>query len=1075
MLRLCFLPLVAWLVAPLDAAPGYFRSPEIHGDTVVFTAEGDLWKVPATGGAARRLTTHPGEENSARISRDGRWIAFAARYEGPEEVYVMPAAGGLPKRLTWLGESASPVAWTADGKVLCATRAHSTLPDTQLVAIDPTDGGETRIPLAQAAEGVQDDEGKRLVFTRLRPQSSSTKRYRGGTAQNLWRFDEGTQEAVPLTADYPGTSMNPMWWRGRVYFLSDRDGIMNLWSMTPEGKELLALTKHPDFDIRDASQHDGRIVYQQAGSLRLFTLSDSSDIPIPITLESDLDQTRVRRIDKPFDYLTKFSLSPDGGKLALTARGSVFVAPVKPGGRLVEIPKPAGVRYREAGFLPDGESLAAQTDETGEIEMVKLPANGIGAPELLTGGGTVFRFAPVPSPDGKRLAWQDKNLDLWVQELDTRRTSKVSTALVRGFRDLAWSPDGQWLAFVEPSPNTFLRIRLYHVADGTIVDATGERVNSFSPAWSADGKWLYFLSDRELKSLVKSPWGLRQPEPYFTESTRIYALGLQAGQRFPFQAPDELNPEPKREKPDKKDDPAKAPAVVIEPDGLAARLFEVPGVSGNLSRLVATPKYLFFESHAPGTTTKARVLRMKISDEEAKTETFASDFSGWSLSLDGSKVALRKQAEFFVVPADGNAPAALEKPVPLGNWNCFIDPREEWRQIYRESWRMLRDYFYDPAMHGVDWVAVREKYAPLVDRVADRADLSQVLQEMAGELMALHINVRYGDLREGPDRIEPSSLGARLSRDAASGGWRIDHIFKADPDYPDELSPLARPGVEVKEGSIVLAIDGRELGSTDSPWRLLSGKAGQQVLLDMLAPDGARRKVIVRPLAPEAAVNLRFSEWQYTRRLEVEQLSENQIGYLHLRNMGPDSIIEWARGFYPVFNRQGLIIDVRHNQGGNTDSWILGRLLRKRWFHWAPRAGMPYSNMQYAFDGHLVVLCNEWTSSDGEAFCEGVKRMGLGRVIGTRTWGGQIWLDAQRWLIDNGMCTAAENGVYGPEGDWLIEGVGVLPDQVVDNPPHETFLGKDAQLEAAVRHLQERIRQDPRPLPQIPPRPDKSK
>jgi tricorn protease len=1064
------------LTSATHAAPGFYRSPALHGETVVFTAEGDLWKVPAAGGVAQRLSSHPGVEFAAAISPDGTQLAFCGQYEGPQEVYVMPLAGGLPKRLTWYGEGAAPVGWTREGKVLCSTRAHSTLPNEQLVAIDPASGTETILPLAQASEGVTDDTGKRLFFTRLPFQGSATKRYEGGTAQNLWRFDEGAAEALPLVGDYRGTSKNPMWWDGRVIYLSDQSGSMNLWSMTPEGTDRKQLTKHDGFDIRNADLNRGRVVYQHAGTVRIYDLKDGSDREIAITLPSDFDQMRDRWVKKPFEYLTSFSISPDGDRLALTARGSVFVAPSKPGGRLVEVTHKPGVRYREARFLPDGKSLVAQTDETREIEMVKLPANGVGEPELLTQDGTIFRFAPVPSPDGKWVAWQDKNLDLWMRDLEAKQTVKVSSSPIRGFDDLAWSPDSKWLAFVEPATNTFKKIRLYHLTDGKVIDATSERTLSGSPAWSADGKWLYFLSDRTLKSLVKSPWGPRQPEPYFTESTRIYALALQKNGRFPFTPPDELTAEEKKPEKDEKKEEAKPPVpeVKIEAEGLAERLYEVPGVSGNLWELVATPKHLLFMSQAPGTETKPRLMRLDIGHEEPKAKVFAEDPEGWEVSLDGKKIALRKGESFHVVDVGGDAPAKLEKPVPLGGWTFEVNPREEWRQIYRESWRMLRDYFYDPEMHGIDWAAVRAKYEPLVERVADRADLSDILFEMSGELSALHIYVRFGDVREGPDSIQPSLLGGRFSRDAVSGGWKVEEVYATDPDYPGETSPLARPGIGIKAGDVIVAINGRDLRPVANPQELLEQKAGQQVLLDVLAQEGGvRRNVLVTPLNPEQAADLRYSSWEYSRRLETEKLGHGRIGYVHLRAMGPESILEWAREFYPVFDRQGLIIDVRHNRGGNTDSWILGRLLRKAWFHWSPRAGQPYANMQYAFRGHVTVLCNEWTASDGEAFSEGFRRLGIGKVIGTRTWGGQIWLNPQRWLVDNGMCTAAEMGVYGPEGQWLIEGTGIEPDEIVDNAPHATFQGKDAQLEAAVKHLQDLIAKDPRPVPMPPEHPNK--
>jgi tricorn protease len=429
----------------------------------------------------------------------------------------------------------------------------------------------------------------------------------------------------------------------------------------------------------------------------------------------------------------------------------------------------------------------------------------------------------------------------------------------------------------------------------------------------------------------------------------------------------------------------------------------------------------------------------------------------------------------LVIATDAAAPAKLDdNKVKLDGWAFSIDPREEWRQVYAESWRMLRDYFYDTGMHGVDWKMVREKYRPLVERVSDRSELSDVIFEMAGELSTLHIFVRYGDERKGDDHIDPASLGAELVKDAVAGGWRVQHIYRSDPDFPSKLSPLSQPGVDVGEGDVLLQINGHATLGVPHPESLLRNQAGKQVLLEVKPRNADKpRSVIVKPINAAAEASLRYDEWELTRREETDRLGKGRIGYVHLRAMGEDNMAEWARDFYPVFQREGLIIDVRNNRGGNIDSWILGKLLRKAWNYFAPRIGSPATNMQYAYRGHIVVLCNEKTASDGEAFSEGFKRLGLGKVIGTRTWGGEIWLNARRWLVDSGMATAAETGVYGPEGSWLIEGHGVDPDIVVDNLPHETFTGRDAQLEAAVKHLEELITKDPRPMPPIPTRPIK--
>ncbi len=1084
------------LAASAQTPRGYYRFPALHGDIIVFTAEGDLWKVGASGGVAQRLTSHPGTEQYACFSPDGSTLAFAAEYEGPNEVYTMPAGGGLPVRHTFDGSEPKVVGWTPDQRVLFRTVKQSTLPSSQLMRLDPQTSEVEPIPLAQAAEGVFDGENRTLFFTRLPKQGSSTKRYQGGWIENLWRFTTGEPEALPLATDFKGTSRNPMWWQGRVYFVSDRDGLMNLWSMTPDGTDLRQHTRHPDFDVQSAALQGGRIVYARAGDLHLFDIASGNDTLLNITLVSDLDQQREKWVKRPLDYLTSARLSPTGDRLALTARGQVFVAPLK-AGRLVEIPRRTDVRYREARFLPGGTNLLTLSDQTQELEFWTLPANGVGEPIQLTTNGTVFRFAGVPSPDGQRVAWADKDQKLWILDVPSGSTTNVAESAVDGISDLRWSPDSRWLAYVEAATNGFSQIRLYQALDGTRAVVTSERVDSYSPAWSPDGNWLYFLTDRKLRSLVGSPWGPRQPDPFFTDTTQIFALSLQRDAKWPFAPPTELDDrktsadEPKKEekkeeeksgedqpaaeepKKEQKDSNGAKP-VVIDLAGMETRLFEVPVPAGNYRQLVATRKHLLWIAQDLGFGAKRHLRQLEITNQDPKPKTLVEEVGTYELSGDGKKLLVRKGDNFYVIASDASAPAKLDDQFHLDGWTFPLIPREEWRQIFTESWRMLRDYFYDREMHRLDWPAIRQKYLPLVDRVSDRSELSQVIAEMVAELSTLHINVRLGDIRDGPDQINPASLGARFARDEAGGGWRVERIFTSDPDYPETLAPLQRPEVKVQVGDLITALNGRPALSERRLESLLRNQAGRQVLLEV-RPSGTEttRSVVVKPISTQREGDLRYDDWEYSRRQAVEKLGQGQIGYVHLRAMGTDNIAEWARDYYPVFDRQGLIIDVRNNQGGNIDSWILGKLLRKAWFYWQPRVGQPTWNMQYAFRGHLVVLCNERTASDGEAFAEGFKRLGLGQVIGTRTWGGEIWLSAQRWLVDSGMATAAEIGVYGPEGQWLIEGHGVDPDLVVDNLPHATFNGQDAQLEAAVRHLQELMARDPRPVPPRPEYPDK--
>jgi len=1070
---------------------GYYRFPAISSDTIVFVAEGDLWRVGIAGGVAQRLTTHPEEESRPAVSPDGKTVAFTATYEGPGEVYTLPIDGGVPVRQTWDASRPTWLAWAPDGDILFAARSYSTLPNVQLVRLNPTTGVRLLVPLAQASDGAYDSGGKVLFFTRLPFQGSHTRRYQGGTAQNIWRFGGSGTEATPLTGSYAGTSKTPMPWKGRIYFASDRSGSMNLWSMNERGGDLRQHTRHTEYEVQSPSLSNGRIAYQLGADLRVYDIASGSDRVVRITLASDFDQLRERWVKNATEWITSAHISPTGDRLVLTARGQVFVAPALQG-RLVEATLNKLVRHRNARFFPDGQSLLTLSDESDEVEFWKIPANGIGATTQLTTDAKILRWDGLPSPDGNFIAHHDKDQQLWVFDIAKRVQKKITASAEGDFSDLSWSPDSRWLAYAAPTANLLTRIFLYEVATGRIVPVTSDRYDSGSPTWSPDGKWLYLLSDRNFESLVGSPWGSRQPEPYWDRKTKIYHVALKRGERSPFQPDDELQAAKAAQKPATTEEPTakpgdkpteraaekpteKPPVVTVDVDGLETRLLEVPLPPGNYSSLSMDAKRLYFISRPTGRDGKVALKTLALDNKRPEAETFTEDLQSYELSQDGKKILLRKGRDYYIVDAGAKAPADLAKSVvPLAAWTFHLDPRLEWRQMFVEAWRLERDYFYDRGMHGLDWPAIRARYLPLVDRVTDRSELSDVLAQMVAELSALHIYVRGGDQRDAGDDAWPASLGASLVRDQAAGGYRVAHIIRTDPDRPDRTVPLARPGVDVTEGDVIETVNGTPVLSAPDIAMLLRGQADKQVLLRVKPKAGvASRDVVVVPISAQAEDDRRYDEWEYTRRLAVEQAGKDQIGYVHLRAMGGGNMAEWMREFYPVFNRPGLIIDVRQNSGGNIDSWILGRLLRKAWFYWQPRVGQPYWNMQFAFRGHVVVLVNERTASDGEAFAEGFRRLGLGKLIGARTWGGEIWLSSNNFLVDRGIATAAENGVYGPEGQWLIEGHGVDPDIVVDNLPHETFGGKDAQLEAAMKHLQELIRTKPLPVPPPPPYPIK--
>jgi tricorn protease len=1060
---------------------GYYRFPATDGRSLVFTAEGDLWRVPLSGGAAYRLTTHLGSEHHAALSPNGRLVAFTGAYEGSTDVYLMTVGGGKPLRLTFDGEHSAVVGFAPDGRVVYRTRYYSALPGYRLVMIEPKTRKVEIVPLADAVD-VSFGKNGALFFTRYQFQGSQTKRYKGGTAQSLWRFDRGAKEAVPLSASFKGTSKRPMVFGDRVYFVSDRDGAMNLWSMDASGKALRQHTRHKHFDIQGASSGGGKIVYQLGADLRVFDVAEQKDRRVPITLISDFDQQREKWIRKPMKYLTSAHISPSGERVVLTSRGRVFNFPVKPHGRRVEVTRRSGVRYREAMFVDD-ETIWSFSDQTGEVELWKLAANGIAAAAQLTRNATTLYRELTPSPDGKRAVFHDTNFRMWIVDVARKKRQLLRTGKFDAPWGFTWSPDSRYLAFVDVVPNHNRVVYIYDTKRKKTFACTSERVDSYSPAWGRGGKWLYFLSDRHLVSAVASPWGPRQPDPLVTKPSQLFALALRPGYRSPFAPPTELTPKDQDGKAGKtgenedakagtgKKEKPKPPKVEIAEKGLMQRLYLIPAKPGRYAALSATGKHLYYlvrplRRRRGKSETTLVSLPITSDKQKRKRETIAKGLFGYELSANGKHLLLQKKKALFVIAANGKKPKKLAKSrVNIKRWMFSVQPAVEWRQMLRDAWRLERDFFYDPKLHGAAWPAIYRRHAALLPRVRNRGELADLISQMVGELQALHTFVFGGDHRRGRTRVWPASLGAHWSR--VKNGYRLDRIFRADPNYPQEQSPLLRPEIDGRVGDVITHIDGASTLSVADARILLRGKAGRQVRLRMLR-KGKAREVIVKPISPRAFSNLRYSDWELSRRRRVEKASNKTIGYVHLRAMGHRDYTSWVRNFYPVFHKQGLIIDVRNNRGGNIDSWILGKLLRRAWFYWQGRAGKPMWNMQYAFRGHLVVLCNAFTMSDGEAFAEGFRRLGLGKVIGTRTWGGEIWLSFNTHLVDRGMASAAQWGVYGPKRRWLIEGHGVVPDIAVDNLPHATYKGKDRQLEAAVSHLLAKIKAQPRRVP-VPP------
>lgn len=1091
--------IIAALPSVAGAAEGYYRFPGLADGQVTFTAEGDLWSVPLAGGRAARLTTHPAQETSAVPSPDGRQLAFAAAYDGPVDVYVMPVAGGVPKRVSFEGGISAPVGWTPAGEVLYIAQ-NETGPTGQrvIVAVDPATLARRVLPLADANDAAMAADGHTLYFTRfgLAASGDNVVAYRGGLQSRLWRFDlAGTGEAQPLTPDAGrgagGNNRRPMLWDGRLYFVSDEDGHDNLWSMALDGSDRRQLTHRGDFGIRGASLDGGHVVYQAGADLRDYDIATGGDRPIPIDLVSDFDQKRRRVVKDPMEFFEGASLAPDGKRVAVTARGRVALLGLGPL-RRVDIATPGDSRARQAVISPDGRFVyvisdargglpAGADDPAGVPQIWRFATDGSPQAERLTTDDAGERTGLWLSPDGKSLAHATRDGRLFLLDLGTGGNRVIDTAPAADLAAVAWSADSRHLAFVRSETDVQRpQIVLYEPASDTKRLLTSDRYESFAPAFSPDGKWLYFLSNRTFESRARSPWGDRDMGPYFDRRTRIYALALQASLRFPFQPKDELAP-PEPPKPKDKDKAGSQAGQAAGPDidwpGLEGRLYEVPLTAGNYRGLAVDGDRLY--TLDAGQDPDHGVLKtLAIGDDDAKPQDFLANVAGFRLSDDRKKLlVLRGDADgdirtLLLLDAGGKAPAELgDATVRTGGWSIAIDPVQEWRSAFDDAWRMHRDFFFDQKMRGVDWPAIRAKYAPLVERVTDRDELNDVLGQMIAELGTLHSQIRPGDLRAAQDSEGAAFLGAVLRREP--GGARIAHIYRGDAELPNDGSPLARPGVDARDGDLITAVDGQPVAGARDIAELLAGRAGQQVLLtlqrDTSDKPGGRKTAEVRTIA--VAVNakrndaLRYGDWEESRRAAVEAAGGGRIGYLHLRAMGRDDIAAFAREFYAQFDRDALIIDVRRNNGGNIDSWVIATLLRRAWAHWQPRYGRGYNfNMQQTFRGHLAVLVDERTYSDGETFAAGVKALGLGPLIGMRTAGAGVWLSDDNRLADGGMARAAETPQYlVGTGEWLIENKGVDPDIAVENLPKATFQGTDAQLDAAVRTLLQTLEAAPKP------------
>lgn len=1074
------------------ARPGYLRQPDIHGDRIVFTAEGDLWTVPVAGGEARRITSHAGTEAMPRFSPDGAWIAFAGDYDGNRDLFVMPVDGGEPKRLTYHPGDDEPLDWSADGKeILFRSRRDHPNFNWEVYSVPVAGGDPRKLPVGHIVTFSVDPQSGRCAFTRI-GGGGTWKRYRGGSNDDIWVGDpvKGDYRAV---TDFTGLDDFPMWHGGRIYFLCDQGGTANIWSMNPDGSDRKRLTDLGSWDARwPANDATGRIVFMLAGDIHLFDPSTGKEQAVPIDLPSEQSVTRTRYPNAE-RFVNGFALSPDGDRLAIEARGEIFSVPQKDGVTL-PITRGSGAREKMAAFDAKGKRVVYSTDQSGEQQLVTADAWGRGEmKEVTKPAAGVYYFQPIFSPDGAWIAYADQTQTLYVVKADGGEPRKVDRSEQLEIVDYSWSPDGRWLAYAKAAKTEFRSIYIYDTKDGAIHPITGWTTNDYSPTWDPDGRYLYFLSDRTVNPRI----GWVDFEQIVIEATRPYMVLLRPDVENPLAATKGLPPKEDEKKEDekgKKDDKAKdekkdedekpAPVEIVF-EGIQDRVIELPVEPGNYWGLTATSSKVFFASvPTQGIADEdifeepkpiASLWMFDMEEKEAKP--FAQGIMGYDIQPKAGKIVLMKgRGEFYIVDAGSPPGDDLSKSkVDLSGLVIELDPREEWRQIFLEGWRNMRDYYWDAKMHGVDWDAVRTQYETLLPRLAIRDDLRDLMAEVIGELSTSHTYIWGGDRGAPfPSMVATGLLGAEIVREGSA--FKVARVLRGDP--ADRIrSPLHEPEAAVRDGEYILAVNHQSFRADEPFEASLQGLAGKPVVLTVNGkPDkNGSREIVVTPIGLMDEAMLRYADWVRRNREYVAEKTGGKIGYVHIPDMGGRGLKEFDTWFYPQLDKEGMVVDARWNGGGFVSQLIVARLARQAvWFDRA-RGGGTGTYPYRLLNGPFVCMTNQFAGSDGDIFPAAIQKLKLAPVIGKRSWGGVIGIRGIRPLQDGGALTHPEFAPLDPKHGWSIENYGVDPDIDIENMPQELARGFDAQLDRAIQEVLRLHRDNPPYKPQFPPAPDRSR
>ena len=1060
------------------------RFPAIHDNQIVFTYAGDLYTVAANGGIARRMTSDIGYEMFARFSPDGKEIAFTGQYDGNTEVYLMPAEGGVPRRLTVtatlgrddvsdrMGPNNIVMTWRDDNTIVYRSRqieANDFI--GQLFTVNRTGGPSTQMPLPRGGFCSFSPDGKNMAYNRVFREFRTWKRYLGGQADDIWIYNVDAKTITNVTND-PAQDIIPMWSGTKIYFASDRDERkrMNLYVYDTVTRETRKLTQFTEFDVKFPSLGNTAVVFENGGSIYTMDLATEQVKRVPVVIREDFDSGRggLRDVSKE---VTNFEIAPDGSRGLFGARGDVFTVPEK-NGITRNLTATPGVHERNAKWSPDGKWIAYVSDATGEDEVYIVPQNGSGPATQLTKSGDTYKYQIYWSPDSKKILWADKKLRLQFVDIDTKAITTVAQATAWEFSDYSWSPDSKWIAYAREEEKRMATIQLFSLEKGTTTEITDGWFTSGEPVFSADGKYLFFVSARTFAP----SYGQTEWNHIYTDMSQIYLVTLAADTPSPF-APksDEVKIKEEKKEPAKKEEGEKKKkdsgvTVKVDPEGIGTRIAVLPARAANYRNLQSTGDKLFYV-RAGRRDEKPKLL---VYNFEKEKETELGEINGYEISADGKKMIVGAEGGYAIIDLP-SAKVDMKERLNLSDMKVRLDRRAEWNQIFAESWRQMRDFLYAPNLHGVDWAAIRKTYEQLLPYVNHRTDLTYIIGEMIGELNIGHAYVGGGDYPK-PERVATGLLGAKLERDAASGYTRISKILKGQNWDRSLRSPLTEIGVRAHEGDFILAVNGRPTREMKDVYEAFINTADKQVTLTLNSKpvtDGSWTTVVV-PTATEQ--QLYYYNWVQKNIEKVTAATDGKVGYVHIPDMGAPGLNEFAKYFYPQVGKEGLIVDVRGNGGGNVSPQIIERLRREVAMIDVARNGAHSFDPGGAIPGPKVMLLNEFSASDGDIVAYRFKASKLGPVIGKRSWGGVVGIRGTLPLLDGGSLNRPEFSRYDVAGkEWIMEGHGVDPDIVVDNDPAKEFAGQDEQLERAIAVVKEEMKKHPVTLPPPPPYPDKSK